>query len=67
MKAYHYNYTIVCPECGQIMLPHRETKTLRCVGRECALKDIEYHAPSVELVPVKQPDRVEYVIIHEET
>ena len=65
MKAYYYQ-TIVCPECGRFMLPDREANTVKCAGEGCALKDVEYHAPSTELVPVDRPSKVEYIIIKEE-
>jgi hypothetical protein len=61
MKAY-IRSDILCPGCDRKMLPDRKTHTVRCTRPACELCGIEYHWPSVELVPVDRPRMVEHVI-----
>lgn len=43
-----------CGECGSVMQYHEGNK-VRCVHNlKCSQRNVEYHAPSVELQPIKQ-------------
>lgn len=66
MKAYCLHH-VLCPACDCELLSDQDEHTTKCINTECKLCNVEYYAPSIELEPVDKPNKMEYVIIHEET
>lgn len=55
MKA-QINTEVRCGSCNSMMQYHEDTK-VRCVQLKCDERNKEYHAPSVELKPVKEASK----------
>ena len=46
---------INCGECGSLMQYHKESTVVRCNQLKCKERNVEYSAPTIELVKANEP------------